>query len=128
TEAGAGERKAAGAGDERLLITQVKGQTRALLYRAKVAGAVEPVSFSSPWRTIRLDAVEDVSASVTLASDRNGIYEISVPLAALHWEPRTGAAYRADLGVLRGQNGQTTQRVYWNNKATAITADVPSEA
>ena len=24
--------------------------------------------------------------------------------------------------------GQTTQRVYWNNKATAITADVPSEA
>ena len=34
----------------------------------------------------------------------------------------------ADLGVLRGSNFQTTQRVYWSNKATAITADVPSEA
>jgi len=30
--------------------------------------------------------------------------------------------------VLRGANGQTTQRVYWTDKATAITADVPSEA
>ena len=30
--------------------------------------------------------------------------------------------------MLRGSGGQTTQRVYWSNKATAITADVPSEA
>ncbi len=30
--------------------------------------------------------------------------------------------------VLRGAGGQMTQRVYWTNKATAITADVPSEA
>lgn len=36
--------------------------------------------------------------------------------------------YRADIGLLRGRDGQTTQRVYWSNKATAITADVPSEA
>ena len=30
--------------------------------------------------------------------------------------------------MLRGSNFQTTQRVYWSNKATAITADVPGEA
>ena len=37
-------------------------------------------------------------------------------------------AIKADIGILRGNGFQTLQRVYWNNKATAITADVPSEA
>ena len=75
-----------------------------------------------------LCVVEDVSERVSLATDNNGIYEISVPLGVLSWRPRAGELYRADLGILRGANGQTTQRVYWANKATAITADVPSEA
>ena len=115
-------------GDQRLLITQVKGKVRALLYRARVPGTKEPVAFSSPWRTVSLDLVEDVSDKVRLASDGAGNYEIGVPLDVLHWKPKAGTTYRADLGVLRGANGQTTQRVYWANKATAITADVPSEA
>ena len=34
----------------------------------------------------------------------------------------------ADLGLLRGNGFETIQRAYWSNKATAITADVPSEA
>ena len=54
--------------------------------------------------------------------------EISVPLSVLHWNVKTQPRVRADIGVLRGANGQTTQRVYWSNKATTITADVPSEA
>lgn len=114
--------------DQRLLVTLVKGAPRALLYRAKVAGTTQPVAFSSPWRSISIDAVEDVTARVVFGSDGNGNYEISIPLATLHWQPRPGATVRADLGVLRGSNFQTTQRVYWSNKATAITADVPSEA
>ncbi|MBN2475476.1 MAG: hypothetical protein JXB62_12770 [Pirellulales bacterium] len=115
-------------GDQRLLITQIEGETRALLYRAKVPGVQEPVAFSSPWRTITIDVVEDVTEQVTLATDKQGNFEMRVALAALHWQPKPGETYRADLGVLRGANGQTTQRVYWTNKATAITADVPSEA
>ena len=126
--AAAPDRTAPVPGDQRLLITQVKGQTRALLYRAKVPGTKEPVPFSSPWRSISIDVVEDVSQQVTLATDNAGNYEISIPLTALNWQPKPGETYRADLGVLRGSNGQTTQRVYWSNKATAITADVPSEA
>jgi hypothetical protein len=124
----AADRPAPVAGDERLLITLVDKKTRALLYRAKVPGTTSPVAFSSPWRTITIDAVEDVSEQVTLATDHQGNYEISIPLAVLHWQPKAGQTYRADLGILRGANGQTTQRVYWSNKATAITADVPSEA
>lgn len=114
--------------DQRLLITLVKGQPRALLYRAKVPGTAQPVPFSSPWRTITLDVVEDVTAQVAFATDKAGNFEASIPLAALHWQPKAGEIIRADLGILRGSNSQTTQRIYWANKATAITADVPSEA
>jgi hypothetical protein len=125
------------AGDQRLLVTQLKGQTHALLYRAVVPGTKEPVPFSSPWRTITLDRVDDVSAQLQLAQGiekddkgkpKSAFYEFSVPLAALGLTAADGQSIRGDLGILRGNGFQTLQRVYWNNKATGITADVPSEA
>ncbi|MEA3212271.1 MAG: hypothetical protein QOE70_5328 [Chthoniobacter sp.] len=125
------------AGDERLLVTQVGGKTLALLYRAVVPGTKEPVPFSSPWRTITIDRVDDVSAQVQLATSiekndkgkvASAFYELSVPLSALGLKAGDGQSIKADLGILRGNGFQTLQRVYWNNKATAITADVPSEA
>jgi hypothetical protein len=114
--------------DQRLLVTLVKGRPRAVLYRSKVPGTAQPVAFSSPWRTIYIDTVEDVTEQVAFGTDKAGNYEISVPLETLHWKPQARDVVRADIGVLRGSDGQTTQRVYWSNKATAITADVPSEA
>lgn len=114
--------------DQRLLITVVKGQPRAVLYRQKVPGTETPVSFSSPWRSIKIDSVVDVTDKLSFAGDGTGNFEISFPLADLHWTPAAGASVKADIGVLRGNAFQTTQRVYWSNKATAITADVPSEA
>ena len=54
--------------DQRLLITLVKGQPRAVLYRVKVPDTAQPVAFSSPWRTIHIDSVEDITAQVTLAT------------------------------------------------------------
>jgi hypothetical protein len=115
------------AGDERLLVTQVNGKTVATLYRAKVPGTKTPVPFSSPWRTITLDRVDDVSAEVKLAGT-DGNYEVSIPLAVLGLKPAPGLQIKGDIGILRGDGSQTMQRVYWSNKATAITADVPSEA
>ena len=125
------------AGDVRLLITQVNGKTLALLYRAVVPGTKEPVPFSSPSRTITIDRVDDISAEVQLSmsvekNDKGKVasafYEVSVPLAALGLKPADGQSIKGDIGILRGNGFQTLQRVYWNNKATAITADVPSEA
>jgi hypothetical protein len=115
------------AGDVRLLVTQVKGQTRAALYRAVVPGTREPVPFSSPWRTITIDRVEDVSGEVRLAGSA-GDYEVSVPLAVLGLRPEAGQALRGDVGILRGDGFRTLQRVYWSNKATGLLSDVPSEA
>ena len=114
-------------GDARLLVGRAGGKPFALLYRAVVPGTKAPVPFSSPWRTITLDRVDDVADQVRLASN-GGDYELSIPLEALGLAPAPGRSIRADVGLLRGDGFQTLRRVYWNNKATGITADVPSEA
>lgn len=124
-------------GDARLLITRVKGKTAAVLYRPVVPGTTtEPVSFSSPLRTIKFDQVDDVSERVMLASAAQttpgqkieGNYEFSIPLAVLGLKPAALQVIRGDVGVLSGNGFQTRQRVYWSNKASGLTSDVPSEA
>ncbi|MDB5299510.1 MAG: repeat containing protein [Phycisphaerales bacterium] len=115
------------AGDLRLLVTTVKGKPMAVLYRPVAPDSKNPVPFSSPWRTIRIDQVQDVSADVQFAATE-GDFEFSIPLSVLGLRPEPGQTLRGDVGVLRGDGFQTLQRVYWSNKATGITADVPSEA
>jgi hypothetical protein len=123
-------------GDVRLLVTLVADpagkappRPKALLYRAVVPGtpAQDRVPFSSPWRTIYFDRVDDVSAQVKWAG-KDGDYEFSIPVETLGLKPEPGLKLKGDVGVLRGNGFQTNYRVYWSNKATAITADVPSEA
>ena len=124
------KRRSPVAGDLRLLVTQVKGQTKALIYRpvAPEAPADQKVSFGSPSRTFVFDQVEEVSNKVKLAADGKGNYEISVPLEVLNLKPQPGMRIRGDIGVLRGDGSQTLARMYWSNKATGIVSDVPSEA
>ncbi len=117
------------AGDLRLLVSQVDGKPRAVLYEPvspKANG--EKIPFSSPWRTITFDRVEDVSDQVQLATDGQGFYEVSIPLKTLQLKVTDGLRIKGDLGILRGNGTETTARSYWSNKATGITADVPSEA
>ncbi|HEX3134532.1 MAG TPA: hypothetical protein VHX44_13230, partial [Planctomycetota bacterium] len=116
-------------GIQRLLITRQQKKNTAVLYRQKVAGITDDqrVPFSSPTRTVWFDKVEEVSAAVTLAGGK-GLYEFSIPLAVLGLNAAEGTRIAGDLGVLRGSQGVTIQRLYWHNKATSITADVPSEA
>lgn len=116
-------------GNQRLLVTRQQGRILAMRYRQWVAGTPdgERVPFSSPTRSVWFDRVEDVSAAVTLAAKGDG-YEFSIPLATLALSAAEGTRIAGDLGVLRGSQGQTIQRLYWHNQATSITADVPSEA
>ncbi|MDO4628905.1 MAG: hypothetical protein Q4C70_06945 [Planctomycetia bacterium] len=122
------ERKNPVAGDMRLLVTLVKGEPRAVLYRAVVPGTKKSVPFSSPWRTLYIDQVEDVSDKIGFTADDSGNFEISVPLDVIQLEPRPGLTIKGDFGILRGVDFQTISRTYWSNKATGITSDVPSEA
>lgn len=114
-------------GDIRLLVTLVKGKPLALIYRPVDPSPSAPVPFSSPWRTITIDRVNDVSSELKFAQ-ADGNVEFSIPLKLLGLKPAANETISADIGLLRGNGFQTTQRVYWNNKATGITADVPSEA
>lgn len=116
------------AGDIRLVVTQVEGKPVAMLYRAVVPGTPAPVPFSSPWRTITIDRVEEVSEVVELSADGRGGYEFSVPLKSLGLVPSPGLTIKADLGILRGAAGATIERLYWHNKGTGLTADLPGEA
>jgi NHL repeat len=118
------------AGDLRFLVTQVNGKTKAVLYREVVPGTPDKqrVPFSAPWHSVTFDSVTDVSNQVQLAVDGTGDYEVAVPLDLLGLNPQDGLRIKGDIGILRGDGAQTTQRVYWNNKATAIVSDVPSEA
>jgi len=116
-------------GDARLIVTLVRGKPLALLYRAVVPGTpvADKVPFSSPWRTITFDKVENVTSQIQFAA-ADGNYEFSIPLAVLGLTPRPGLTLKGDIGILRGNGAQTAARAYWSNKATGITADVPSEA
>ena len=120
-------RKSPVVGDIRLLVYQVNQETKAILYKAVVPGTSTPVPFSSPDRVVKIDQVIDVSSSVQLDSE-TGAFVFSIPLATLGLIPKAGESIKADIGILRGNGTQTTQRVYWSNKATGITSDVPSEA
>jgi len=136
-----GKRTAPVVGDLRLIVTRVKDKTAtnvkgkaaandkvmAVLYRPVVPGTKDKVPFSSPWRTITLDRVDDVSGQVELAG-AGGNYEFSIPLALLGLKPQAGQTIKGDIGILRGDGSETMGRVYWSNKASGITSDVPSEA
>ncbi|MBV9467990.1 MAG: hypothetical protein JOZ57_01945, partial [Abitibacteriaceae bacterium] len=123
------KRNHAVAGDVRLLVTRVKGKTTAVLYRPVAPGtATEPITFASPIRTLKFDRVDDVSPQVQLAGGPEKTLEFSIPLATLGLQPKPEMNIRGDIGILRGNGFQTMQRVYWNNKASGIVSDVPSEA
>jgi len=119
------------AGDLRLLVYRVNGQTKAMLFRAVVPGTKNPVPFTSPGRTVTFDQVQDVSSLIdfkALDGESAGTFVFSIPVDALGLKPQPGERIQADIGLLRGSAVETLQRVYWSNKATGITSDVPSEA
>jgi hypothetical protein len=122
------------AGDERLLVTKVKGKTAAVLYRQVAPRAVGAgAEFTSPIKTVKFDSVTDVSDQVQLSEGEVkegglGTYEFSVPLKTLGLAGTDGEKLRGDVGVLRGNGFETLQRAYWSNKASGLVSDLPSEA
>lgn len=129
-------------GDQRLLMTQVKGKTVAALYEPVSPDAkASPVEFGSPLRTIQFDRVTDVSDRIQLTSttvkdlkmDKAGsisltTYLAAIPLDLLGMASAPEKPLKFDVGILRGDGQQTLQRSYWHNKASGLVSDIPSEA
>jgi hypothetical protein len=125
------KRRAPVEGDLRLLVSVLEGKPVAVLYRWKTAGEKKPHVFRSPWRTATVDRVERVD-SARIRVERRGhgyVAEAVVPLSALGLKPEAGRTYKLDLGVIYSDATGTNRaaRVYWSNKATGLTNDVPGE-
>jgi hypothetical protein len=123
-------RQAPVAGDERLLVTQVNGRARAVLYRmvAPDAPPGDATKFDSPVGSVAFDQVIDVSDQVSLTADGKGGFQIGVPLGLLRLKVGDGARFLGDIGLLRGDAAWTNRRLYWNNQDTGMVSDVPTEA
>lgn len=121
------------AGDVRLFVTRLgdprEGPVLAVRFQqVGGAGRGEAVEYTSPVGAVSFESVEDVSARVRLAQ-RAGHYELTVPLAVLGIaRPQEGTELRGDIGVLIGDGSDTHARLYWSNKATHMTTDIPTEA
>jgi len=116
------------AGDLRLLVTRSEGKTRAVVYRAidPEAAVADKVLYESPVGKVSFDRVQ-LANDVSLAQ-KDGNFELSIPLKTLGLNPSKGMEFLADVGILRGGDGRTMKRAYWSNQNTTIVSDLPSEA
>ncbi len=125
-----GRTKSVVPGDLRLFVTRtadpVSGPVRAVCFRQR-GGEGAKTTYTSPVGRVDFDAVTDISTDVALAQ-RGGCYELSIPLATIGLAARPGVATLGDIGVLVGNGSETMARVYWNNKASTMVSDIPTEA
>lgn len=126
-------RKEGAAGDNRLLLTLRDGKPLAVLYKQVDPTRTWPVAFVSPSRAIYFgNVIELQDAQLAVTRSRTGyVLTASVPLATLGIKPDLASSYLiGDVGVIFGsESGNGARlRLYWANKATAITSDIPSEA
>ena len=124
-----------GAGNLRLLLSQLANKPIAVLYEKTVPGtpAKAQVPFSSPWRTITFDRVttpSDVKVAIAPATGLGCLVEVAIPWTRLGVRPTSGLKLRGDFGFLSADNGGTitNARHYWSNKSTGLVNDVPGEA
>jgi len=118
-------------GDLRLLIAPFEGKNVAVLYRHRVPGTKEPVVFTSPWRSEKVDSVALVKeAQIAVAREAEGYrVEAAIPLEALGLKAPAAKTLEIDFGVLYGDPAgtMTMLRSYWSNQATGLVNDVPGE-
>ncbi len=116
-------------GDLRLLIAPFGDKPVAVLYRHRAPGAADPVTFTSPWRSEKVDSVAIIGeARIAVAKGMDDYrVEAAIPLAALRLKPP--GTFRADFGVIYGDPGGAINmlRSYWSNQATGLVNDVPGE-
>ena len=125
-------RKEGAAGDFRLLITVRDGKPLAVLYKQVDPSRNWPVTFMSPTRAVYFgNVIELQDAKISVTRTKAGyVLAASLPLATLRIKPQVASYLAGDVGVIYGsESGNGARlRLYWANKDTAITSDVPSEA
>lgn len=122
-------------GDLRLLVTQLDGKARAVLYRP-VSANRKPFLFdafegANRPNAVRMDEVRlaDEVRTAIATGEAGYAVEAAIPWSLLGGKPPADAEGRIDFGVLFGDpKGTTGLRAYWSNRDTNIVTDIPSEA
>ncbi len=118
-------------GDLRLLIAPFNGENIAVLYQHRLPAATDGVTFTSPWRSERVDSVKRLTTARIAVKVERGQYrvEAAIPLVELGFKPIPGKSYRVDFGALGGDDDGmiTLLRAYWSNQFTGLVNDVPGE-
>jgi hypothetical protein len=72
--------------------------------------------------------LEGVKIAVQKGGDAYRL-EAAIPLAELGLDPKAGGPWKADLGVIYGDDAGTVNlsRNYWANEVTGLVNDVPGE-
>ncbi len=126
------QRLAPAMGDQRLIISKVGERPVAVLYKALVPFAKNPVAFRSPVREVVFDEVVEIrDAEVKIADTEEG-YIVEAGLryrdlfkSFLWW----GEVLQGDAGIIvADQTGRRVARIYRFNQDTGLVADVPTEA
>jgi hypothetical protein len=127
------DRKDAGVGDVRLLITRQGGQPVCMAYVKKIPGFTgAPVELASPTGKELFDRVTEISVAMLYEKTKSGFtVMVHIPREALRLPLIPATTIRLDLGYRFGNTtgNAVAQRAYvWNNSPlTAIIYDVPSE-
>ncbi len=122
-------RRSAARGDKRLLFAPWEGRPIAILYDHRAKESANPIEFTSPWRSEKVNAVRILAGVEPIIKRTKSGYEllVDVPLEVLGLTP--ASKIRGDFGVTFGDTeGQETQlRSYWANSATMLVDDIPGE-
>lgn len=115
--------------DRRLLVAKVRGKTTAMLFRPETPDVpdAQKVLYESPIGRVRFNAVVDVSDAVRVANT-DGNFEVAIKRSVLDLSAPVGGEILADVGLIRGNGTQNTQRLLWHNTDTALVSDIPTEA
>ena len=130
------QRKEAGAGDLRILVSQQKGKPVAVIYRAATKGtAGEPIVLKSPTGQTTFAAIETtdkIGLTVNRTNPTAFTALVTIPLDVIGWKPVPGSKLKMDMGYVFGAEGglTATRRVYWTNNGFSanVLNDVPNES
>lgn len=120
-------------GDQRLLITFVKGKPLAVLYQAFAKGAKPDEAWKAftpaGGETAFERVIELKNLEIAMGGASPYTLEASIPLSALGLKPKPGLRLKFDWGLLTSNDGvQVKERIYWSNRMATGTSDEAIEA
>ena len=129
------ERKTPAPGDVRILVTQQRGNTVAVVFRPKVKGfGGEATILRSPTGAEPFDVIETTDRVTVDYKPRTGEFSatVTIPLDLIGLALKPGSAVRMDLGYIFGNapGSQAAVRAYWRNNSFSanVVNDVPNES